>query len=59
MTKNATGSMQEEKLSIEDQRRLDLSVNDCRVFVEALVNPRPVNDRLCDTVRRHREATGV
>ncbi|RWD93343.1 MAG: DUF1778 domain-containing protein [Mesorhizobium sp.] len=51
--------MQEEKLSIVDQRRLDLSVNDCRVFVEALVNPRPVNDCLRDTVRRDREATGV
>ncbi|RUU50566.1 hypothetical protein EOD04_33130 [Mesorhizobium sp. M2C.T.Ca.TU.009.01.2.1] len=36
-----------------------MSVNDRKVFVEALTNPRPVNDRLRDTVRRYRQATGV
>jgi uncharacterized protein (DUF1778 family) len=44
---------------IEDHQRLDLSVRDSQAFVEALLNPQPVNDRLRDTVRRYREATGV
>ncbi|WP_245436107.1 DUF1778 domain-containing protein [Mesorhizobium tamadayense] len=59
MAKNTKGSTREEKLSIEDQRDLDLSANDRRVFVEALINPRPVNERLRDTVRSYRDATGV
>ncbi|WP_029009167.1 DUF1778 domain-containing protein [Azospirillum halopraeferens] len=45
--------------AIEDHRRLDLSVRDARAFVDALLNPQPVNDRLRDTVRRYRDATGV
>jgi uncharacterized protein (DUF1778 family) len=36
-----------------------LSVHDGEVFVEALLSPPPVNDRLRDTVRRYRQATGV
>lgn len=28
-------------------------------FVDALLNPRPVNDHLRDTVLRYRERTGV
>jgi uncharacterized protein (DUF1778 family) len=43
--------------AIEDHQRLDLSVRDSQAFVEALLNPQPVNDRLRDTVRRYREAT--
>ncbi|AZO38691.1 DUF1778 domain-containing protein [Mesorhizobium sp. M2A.F.Ca.ET.037.01.1.1] len=38
---------------------LNLPVNDRKVFIEALTNPRPANDRLRDTVRRYRQATGV
>jgi len=45
--------------AIEDHQRLDLSVRDSQAFVEALLNPPPVNDRLRDTVRRYREATGA
>jgi uncharacterized protein (DUF1778 family) len=45
--------------AIEDHQRLDLSVRDCQAFVEALLNPQPLNDRLRDTVRRYRKATGV
>jgi uncharacterized protein (DUF1778 family) len=45
--------------AIEAHQRLDLSVRDSEAFVEALLNPRPVNDRLRDTVRRYRQATGV
>jgi uncharacterized protein (DUF1778 family) len=45
--------------AIEDHQRLELSVRDSEAFVDALLNPRPVNDRLRDTVRRYREATGL
>ena len=45
--------------AIEQHQRLELSVRDSEAFVEALLNPRPVNDRLRDTVRRYRRATGV
>ena len=59
MTKDEIGWVQREKLLVEDAPGLNLSVNDRKVFVEALTNPRPVNDRLRDTVRRYRQATGV
>jgi uncharacterized protein (DUF1778 family) len=45
--------------AIEEYNRLELSVRDSEAFVEALLNPRPVNDRLRDTVRRYREKVGV
>lgn len=45
--------------AIEEHQRLDLSVRDTQAFVEALINPQPVNERLRDTVRRYRQATGV
>jgi uncharacterized protein (DUF1778 family) len=45
--------------AIEEHQSIDLSVRDSQAFVEALINPRPVNDRLRDTVRRYRQATGV
>lgn len=45
--------------AIEAHQRLELSVRDSEAFVEAMLNPKPVNDRLRDTVRRYREATGV
>ena len=45
--------------AIEEHRSLALSVRDQRAFVEALLHPHPVNDRLRDTVRRYRDATGV
>lgn len=45
--------------AIEEHQQLELSVRDSRAFVEALLNPKPVNDRLRDTVRRYRRATGV
>jgi uncharacterized protein (DUF1778 family) len=43
----------------DEHQRLNLSTKDCRVFVDALINPQSVNDRLRDTVRRYRQATGV
>jgi uncharacterized protein (DUF1778 family) len=43
----------------EDHRQLELSVRDSHAFVEALLNPRPVNSRLRETVDRYREATGM
>lgn len=45
--------------AIEEHQRLDLSVRDQQAFVEALLHPQPVNDRLQETVRRYRDATGV
>ena len=45
--------------AIEEHQRLDLSVRDSEAFVEALLKPQTVNDRLRDTVRRYRQATGV
>ena len=45
--------------AIDEHQRLDLSVRDSQAFVEALLKPKPVNDRLRDTVRRYREITGV
>ena len=44
--------------AIEKRQHLDLSARDARVFVDALTTPRPVNDRLRDTVHRYRQATG-
>jgi uncharacterized protein (DUF1778 family) len=45
--------------AIEAHRQLELSVRDSEAFVTALLNPKPINDRLRDTVRRYREATGA
>lgn len=53
-------SVQEAALrAIEEHQRLDLSVRDSEAFVDALINPRPVNDRLRDTVSRYCRATGA
>lgn len=45
--------------AIEEHRQLELSVRDSQAFVDALLNPKPVNHRLRDTVRRYREVTGL
>ena len=45
--------------AIEEYQHLELSVRDSQAFVQALVEPRPVDERLRDTVRRYRERTGV
>ena len=45
--------------AIEEYQQLELSVRDSEAFVEALLNPKPVNDRLRDTIRRYRETTGA
>jgi len=45
--------------AIEQHQQLELSVRDSQAFVDALLNPKRVNARLRDTVRRYREATGV
>jgi uncharacterized protein (DUF1778 family) len=44
---------------IEEHSQLELSVRDSEAFVDALLNPQLVNDRLRDTVRRYRERAGV
>ena len=45
--------------AIEEHSQLTLSVRDSEAFVDALLNPKPVNDRLRDTLRRYRERAGV
>jgi uncharacterized protein (DUF1778 family) len=45
--------------AIEEHQRLELSVRDSQAFVDALLNPKPMNDRLRDTVRRYRGRPGV
>lgn len=45
--------------AIEDNQQLELSLRDSEAFVDALLNPKPVNERLRDTVRHYRELTGV
>jgi uncharacterized protein (DUF1778 family) len=45
--------------AIEEHSQLALSVRDSEAFVDALLNPKPVNDRMRDTVRRYRERAGV
>jgi uncharacterized protein (DUF1778 family) len=45
--------------AIENHQQIKLSVRDTQAFVEALLNPKPVNRRLRDTVRRYRETRGV
>lgn len=45
--------------AIEEHSQLALSVRDSEAFVDALLKPKPVNDRLRDTVRRYRERAGV
>lgn len=45
--------------AIEKHQQLALSVQDSQTFVDALLNPKPVNNRLRETVRRYREVTGT
>jgi uncharacterized protein (DUF1778 family) len=45
--------------TIEEHHQIALSVRDSQTFVNALLNPKPVNDRLRQTVRRYREASGA
>jgi uncharacterized protein (DUF1778 family) len=45
--------------AIEEHDQIALSLRDSEAFVDALLNPEPVNDRLRDTVRRYRERAGV
>lgn len=54
-----TSAQDAARRTIEEHQQLELSVRDSQAFVEALLNPRPVNGRLRDTVRRYRAATGV
>ena len=54
-----TSAQDAARRAIEEHQQFELSVRDSEAFVDALLNPKPVNDRLRDTVRRYREATGV
>jgi uncharacterized protein (DUF1778 family) len=43
--------------AIAEHEQIELSVRDSAAFVEALLNPKQVNSRLRQTVRRYREMT--
>jgi uncharacterized protein (DUF1778 family) len=45
--------------AIEEHNQLALSVRDSEAFVDGLLNPKPVNNRLRNTVRRYRERAGI
>lgn len=45
--------------AIEEHQHLELSVRGSQAFVQALVEPQPINERLRDTIRRYRKRTGV
>jgi len=45
--------------TIDQHQRLKLSARDSEAFVDALLNPQPAGERLRETIRRYREATGV
>ncbi len=45
--------------AVEEHDRIELSVRDSEAFAHALLNPRPVNDRLRDAVRRYRARAGI
>ncbi len=40
-------------------RQLVLSASDSEAFADAALNPKPVNARLRETVRRYRELAGI
>lgn len=46
------------KRTVEAHDVMVLSVAESRTFVDALLDPPPINDRLHDSVRRHRAMTG-
>jgi uncharacterized protein (DUF1778 family) len=54
-----TGVQDAARRAIEEHSQLALSVRDSEALVDALLNPKPVNDRLRDTVRRYRERSGA
>jgi uncharacterized protein (DUF1778 family) len=54
-----TSAQDAARRAIEEHRQIELSVRDSQAFVEAMLRPEPVNDRLRDTVRRYREVTGL
>lgn len=45
--------------TVKKRHQLELSIPDSKVFVDAALNPRPVNARLRETVRRYRELAGI
>jgi uncharacterized protein (DUF1778 family) len=60
ISKPARGRIRSQRLEARvTHQQVELSGRDSRTFVDALLHPRPVNDRLRETVRRYREATGV
>lgn len=46
------------KRTVEAHDVIVLSAAESRAFVDAMLNPPPVNARLRDSVKRHRTATG-
>jgi uncharacterized protein (DUF1778 family) len=60
LTDYVIASVQEAaKRTLEAHETIVLSAADSRAFVDALLDPPPVNARLQDSVRRYREIIGV
>ena len=45
--------------ALGEHYRIDLSRHDSEAFAEAFLKPRPVNERLRETIRRYRQAVGI
>jgi uncharacterized protein (DUF1778 family) len=45
--------------AVEEHQDLELSVRDSQAFVQALIEPQPVNERLRETIHRYRERMDV
>jgi len=59
VTDYVIGSVQDAaRRTVEAHEVIVLSAADSRAFVDALLDPPPVNARLKDSVRRYRAATG-
>ncbi len=54
-----TAAQEAARRAIQQYQELELSLRDSQAFVAAFLNSAPANDRLRDTVRRYRKATGV
>lgn len=47
------------KQAIRDHEIIQLSVRDQEIFVDALLNPKPLTDRMRDTMRRYKKLAGA
>jgi uncharacterized protein (DUF1778 family) len=58
MAKESAKRIENSMRTLEAIEIIRLSARDSQAFVLALSEPTPVNERLLETIRRYREATG-